>query len=169
MSDSPPGTKECPHCGTWVQSGFTHCSKCGQKMKEDKRGNWLVIAIGVIAALWLCNTLLGSSGGSSPSTFSPPDDEQSRFVNVEYRVDGTANSVDLTIENSSGNTEQRDNVALPYRQSFNVERGAFVYLSAQNNGERGTVECEIRVNGVPIETAESEGAYVIASCSGSAE
>lgn len=164
----PPGTKECPHCGTWVQEGFTHCSKCGQKMKEDKRRNWLVIAIGVIATLWLCNALLGSSGGSSTPS-SPRATDLPRNALVIYEVTGTARIVGLTIENETGNTEQLDDVRLPYKKTFSIKRGEFVYLSAQNQGESGSVTCTITVDGDVVETATSTGAFVIAGCSGSAE
>ena len=91
------------------------------------------------------------------------------MVQVTYRVTGTANTVRLTYENASGNTEQKDPVRVPWTATYTMPRGAFVYISAQNNGNTsGSVVCEILVNGVVIEQAESSGKYVIASCRGTA-
>jgi len=41
-----------------------------------------------------------------------------------------------------------------------------VYISAQNQGETGTISCEINVDGVPAVSNSSSGAYAIVSCSG---
>lgn len=87
--------------------------------------------------------------------------------NVVYRVKGTAQLVDVTMRNQTGNTEQISNVKVPNAQEYTMERGDFVYISAQNQGETGSVTCEIEVNGVVVETATSTGEFVIATCSGS--
>ena len=87
---------------------------------------------------------------------------------VKYEISGSADEVSITMENETGNTEQF-NTDLPFSKSFKVERGDFLYISAQNQGEYGTVTCTISVNGTVLETATSSGAYKIASCSGSAE
>jgi hypothetical protein len=70
------------------------------------------------------------------------------------------------MENSSGNSEQKETVVLPWDQSFAVRRGQFVYVSAQNKDDGGSIRCEILVNGTVVEQAESTGAYTIATCSG---
>jgi hypothetical protein len=49
-----------------------------------------------------------------------------------------------------------------------VERGAFLYLSAQNQNDYGAVTCEIWVDGIKWRESTSSGAYKIVSCSGSA-
>ena len=85
---------------------------------------------------------------------------------VIYYVRGTASTVSLTYENESGNTEQKDGVELPWRKMMSVEDGAFLYISAQNEQDSGSVVCEILVDGVKMEEASSSGAYVIATCSG---
>jgi len=66
------------------------------------------------------------------------------------------------MENSQGNTEQADN--LLNNQDISVGRvpiGEFLYISVQNEGESGSVECTILVDGRAISTATSTGAYVI--------
>ncbi|MCP4542702.1 MAG: hypothetical protein GY832_36735 [Chloroflexi bacterium] len=60
-------------------------------------------------------------------------------------------------------------MSVPWEYTFTASRGDFLYISAQNENDRGTIACEIVVNNVKVETAESSGAYVIAGCSGSAE
>lgn len=87
---------------------------------------------------------------------------------VTYWVKGTADSASLTYNNQSGNTEQKSEVDVPWHLKFEAERGQFLYISAQNNGESGTIKTQIIVDGDVIAESESEGAYVIASCDASA-
>ena len=86
---------------------------------------------------------------------------------VEYRVTGTARSVEVALTNADGGTEMYDNRALPwtYTVSGNYQRG-FLYISAQNEGERGSVTASIYVDGQQWKTATSSGEYVIATASG---
>jgi hypothetical protein len=92
---------------------------------------------------------------------------------VKYEITGTASSVDITMENAGGNTEQLDDVPLPWSQSFTItleqHEHFFAYVSAQNQGTTGTVTAKIYKDGSEFKTATSSGAYVIASASGSIE
>lgn len=90
-------------------------------------------------------------------------------VTIKYEATGTAARVNLTYENSSGNTEQRSNVPLPWSLEFTAHIDDFVYVSDQNQGATGTVTVKIRSEGKVIEEAISAGAYVIATASGSAK
>jgi hypothetical protein len=99
---------------------------------------------------------------------------RSSAYDVEYRVLGNSYSADVTYENAGGNTEQKElNQSTPFNRSPwtlalpNMEAGDFVYISAQTNHRGATIGCEIRVNGAVVESATSEGDYVIATCSGS--
>jgi hypothetical protein len=85
---------------------------------------------------------------------------------VVYEVSGSARSASLTIQNEQGGTEQMT-VALPWSRSMSVQPGAFVYVSAQNQDGSGSVTCDIKVDGVSLQSSTSSGAYVIAGCSGS--
>lgn len=87
---------------------------------------------------------------------------------VTYWVKGTADSASLTYNNQDGNTEQKSEVDVPWHLKFEAEHGQFLYISAQNNGESGTIKTQIIVDGDVIAESESEGAYVIASCDASA-
>lgn len=91
---------------------------------------------------------------------------------VVYRVTTTGgmHPISLTYTNASGNTEQLETNTSRvgvWEQRLQMQPGEFVYLSVQNRAERGGVECEVYVNGKRVEQAKSDGAYVIASCSGS--
>lgn len=93
---------------------------------------------------------------------------------VTYRVTGTAASVDVTMATADGGTRQQSDVAVPMRTGTGADGinqtmrpGAQLYISAQNNGETGTVTCSIIVDGVKVSEVTSSGAYVIATCTGS--
>jgi hypothetical protein len=85
---------------------------------------------------------------------------------VEYKVTGTAIKVDITIENEDGGTSQYDDVSVPWSYAFKGEPGDFVYVSAQNQGQTGTVTATIYRDGEIFKTSTSSGAYVIATASG---
>ena len=84
---------------------------------------------------------------------------------VEYKISGTATSVDVTLSNSSGGTEQYSDVYLPKNYSYSYFSDNFLYISAQNNGSSGTVDVKCYYKGVLKNSAHSEGAYVIATAS----
>jgi hypothetical protein len=88
-------------------------------------------------------------------------------IDVEYRVSGTAETVDITIENEEGGVSQYADVEIPWIYSGKFDRGAFVYVSAQNQGYSGSVTVEIYQEGRRLRRSESEGAFVIATASGS--
>jgi hypothetical protein len=89
---------------------------------------------------------------------------------VRYEVTGTADSVSVTYENNDGGVSQESNVEVPWSCPTVFcpsKSGDFVYISAQNNGEYGSVKTTIYVDGEVFKTSTSYGAYVIASSSGS--
>ncbi|HNT76392.1 MAG TPA: hypothetical protein PKH77_15360, partial [Anaerolineae bacterium] len=132
-----------------------------------KKGiNWIgiffVVILGVVGTLCcliqFSRILLPSTSDvySTPTTYR-----------VTYKITGTASRASLTYQNAQGGTEQTV-VSIPWKESLIVESGDFLYLSAQNEGEFGSVTCEIWVNDVKWKESTSQGAYVIATCSGSA-
>ncbi|MBA7669777.1 hypothetical protein ES703_77911 [subsurface metagenome] len=89
------------------------------------------------------------------------------IYNVEYEVTGfPPNKVDVTFENESGGTSQYSNVSIPWSYSFEREEGEFVYISAQNQGESGSITVTIYKNNNILKSSTSSGAYVIATASG---
>jgi hypothetical protein len=92
--------------------------------------------------------------------------ETDNSVYAKYEVSGSAQTVFITYENQDGGTSQRDDVKLPWSHSFQSEKGAFVYISAQNLGDSGDVRVTIFRDGVNFKSSSSSGAYVIATASG---
>jgi len=84
---------------------------------------------------------------------------------VTYRVTGDIARASLTYETADGSTEQRT-VNVPWEAKFTVEGGQFLYLSAQNEENRGIITAEILLDGKEWKKATSDGAYVIATVSG---
>jgi len=86
---------------------------------------------------------------------------------VEYKVTGSASTVNVTYENASGGVSQESDVSVPWSYTFEGEPDGFVYISAQNQGSSGTVTATIYKNGKSFKTSTSSGAYVIATASSS--
>ena len=86
---------------------------------------------------------------------------------IRYEVGGTAKSASITIANKQGNTEQRT-IKPTWITQFKAPDGQFVYVSAQNDTDKGQINCRIYQDGKLKEQAQSNGAYAIATCSMSA-
>jgi Mycobacterium membrane protein len=111
----------------------------------------------------------GAPSGPGPQTAVARPGARGEFtVKVTYRVKGTAGAANLTYRNPEGGTVQTS-VRLPWEVSFDAKGGTFLSVSAQNQGVSGSVTCEILLDGDSRTTSTSNGAYVIAECSNSAE
>jgi plastocyanin len=86
---------------------------------------------------------------------------------VEYKVLGTAKTIDLTFHNDSDGTSQLTAKTVPWNIGYKTFKGTFVYVSAQNQGETGTVIAQVFFRGKKVFESTSEGKYVIAKASGS--
>ena len=120
-----------------------------------------LIVIVVVGLAWFGNNLLNPRA-SSPAA---PVNSGGAAYHVTYRLTGSARTADLTIQNASGGTEQKT-VRLPWSLNFDGRDAQFLYISAQNTGATGTLKCEILLNSTVVQTADADGAYKIASCSG---
>ncbi len=97
----------------------------------------------------------GGAGGTGTQLPSPV---------VRYEVTGTTDAASLTFTNAQGGTQQ--GVApLPWRTEFTGIANNFLYISAQNERDSGTVSVAIFVDGVRVKTSQSSGAFVIATTS----
>ena len=95
------------------------------------------------------------------------DPSSSSSGTVKYEVTCTPSGFDITYENSSGNTEQKDISSGSWSTTFTGHSGDFVYISAQAGNENATITAKIYYKGSVIENATSSGDYVIATASGS--
>jgi hypothetical protein len=111
------------------------------------------------AAILVLLTLVGCGSKSD----SGPDSVDT----VTYRVDGSATSVAITYQNNTEGTSQITTTT-PWTYSFqHPHAGQFLYVSAQNQNETGTVHVSITLNGSLFKESTSSGAFVIATASGS--
>ena len=88
-----------------------------------------------------------------------------RTHKIKYRVDGTTTSASLTYENESGNTEQISMVRVPWEKTLTVSDGTFLYISAQNQEEYGTIRTWVEVDDKAYQLSTSQGGYTIATSS----
>jgi hypothetical protein len=135
-------------------------------MSNTLRTTLLAVLIGGVAVTL---TACGASGTSATSFQNDGPD-----IEVVYEVTGTATGVDITMEGVSGTSQQSD-VAVPLTNQsgkpglhLSKKSGDFLYISAQNNDDTGSVTCTIKADGKVISTVTSNGAYTIATCSGRA-
>ena len=87
-------------------------------------------------------------------------------LDIKYEVTGTADTVNITYKNEDGGTSQANGVSMPWTYLFKAQPGDSVYLSAQNNGESGTVTVTIYKDGSEFKKSSSTGAFCIATASG---
>jgi hypothetical protein len=81
---------------------------------------------------------------------------------INYRVTGSAQRASITMETPQG-TEQHE-VSIPWTSPTYTFKGMnHAYVSAQNQGESGTVSVVLVVNGSTYKQATSSGAYSIAT------
>jgi hypothetical protein len=135
--------------------------------KSQNRGCLWVL--GAIAVFAIGATILSSSSDNDKPAASGP----AALSEVTYDVAGTAASVDVTIETPTGTSQATVDTPMMNKAgtrglTFQFRPGSFVYVSAQNNGASGTVTCKIKVDGIVIAENQSQGAYSIATCDGSA-
>lgn len=177
----------CPDCQTESPPTAAFCAACGHQFAQGEEGDRrrqdlddvrqlervlapllavvLVVVCGCIGAYLL---VPGLFAGRSYAPLARPAGTVNTGYTVRYEVTGTARYVSITLENDSGGTEQLDKTSVPWsRTYYGFRRGDFVYLSAQNQGDSGSVVATIYVNGSQWKQSESTGAYVIATASGS--
>jgi hypothetical protein len=95
---------------------------------------------------------------------------------VRYEVTGTTDMASLTYETPTGTSQQSD-IDIPmtikdtgaHYLELTFQSGAFVYISAQNSEDTGSVTCRITTDsGDVIAENTASGAYAIATCKGTA-
>ncbi len=94
---------------------------------------------------------------------------------VKYLLGGSAPGADITFATPSGTSQRQGvDVALTTKSGSRgltvpgFQRGGFLYISAQNSGEYGTLIGKITVDDVVVSRNESSGAYSIGAGQGRA-
>jgi len=83
-----------------------------------------------------------------------------------YRVSGSSGSYSVTIENAYGDTQQWNPVGNDWSYEWTQAGTRWLYVSAQNNNESGSVTVEIVRGGQVVKTNTSYGGFTIATVSG---
>lgn len=115
------------------------------------------------------NLLIGIGLGLAVAGCGSSPNKPSQYAKVEYNVTGSASRASMTYATSNGGTSQQGDRTLPWSFSTTMSAGEFVYLSAQNSGQSGCVNVEIRVRSQYYKSTQSCGAFVIATVSGTVE
>jgi hypothetical protein len=84
---------------------------------------------------------------------------------VSYVISGTAKKANLTFNTPSGGTGQRSSVSLPCRINYDKFGDDFLYISAQNDTEYGSITVQIYYEDSLVKSASASGAYSIATAS----
>ena len=111
------------------------------------------------------NSRAGTRILGSTSTPIGTISQNGSLYDVKYTVSGSATAASLTYQNGQGGTAQED-VSLPWEKTYQLLKGDFLYISAQNKADSGSITTNISVNGVNFKTTTSIGAFVIATSSG---
>ena len=171
----------CAKCGEKNQPENEFCETCTRPLNKTiqkelpvaQPNNAKGCIIGfliffITVAIFTMLLFRGSEKLANSYTPSENSYTQPTTYSVTYKVSGSASEASMTYSNSSGGTEQKKTY-IPWQTSFTAEPSTFLYVSAQNQGDTGSVTCEIWVDGELYKTSTSSGAYTIASCSGSVE
>ena len=132
-----------------------------QSKKNILIGCGALVVIIILIAVGISTCLGAGSTDTSTPSYTPVS-----YPTVVYEVTGTATYASVTLNNGEGGTEQYSKVAIPWSYTEKSFSDNFLYVSAQNQGDRGTVTVKIYVDGELFKTSTSSGAYVIASASG---
>ena len=170
----PARIDTCPKCGRErpevSRSGTkTTCPHCGAITFSNKQGkHGCLTAFLVVVGFCILMVVIGSlvpDTASNSHTYSRPAARVSD--RITYTVSGSTQSASVTYSSGQGATSQRD-VIVPWTSApIQVEPGDFLYISAQNTGNHGTITVKIMSDGMAIRQSTSSGAYAIATASGS--
>ncbi len=120
----------------------------------------------VVVVVAVAGCLLEDTSNYSPTTHSYTPGGGASGV-VTYSVTGSASAASLTYQNDSGGTNQQT-VNLPWTRTFSgFGSGDFLYVSAQNQDDHGTLRCEIKIGSRVAFSSDASGAYSICTASGS--
>ena len=162
ISSSAGGSVTTPGEGTFTYGDGTVVDLIARAEEGYDFVDWTGDVDTIAYVYYSLTTITIDSDKSITANFEP---EPPPTPEVEYKITGTASKVFVTLNNATGGTEQYDNVSVPHTYSFDTFSDWFLYISAQNQGEYGSVTVTIYLNGAVVNTSTSSGAYVIADAS----
>lgn len=158
--------KNCKECGNSVSSNAEKCPHCGNPIRKKSScfSTGCLIVIILFALAYCIGTILPDDSSSNYSNRNKS--YSNNYKKVKYEVSGSASSASVTYSDRNDGTAQIDEVYLPWTYEFSTTGDKFLYISAQNNGEYGSVKATIYIDNKVYKTTTSRGSYVIASVSG---
>jgi len=137
----------------WLKMGF---------ISEMRRFIFLLtLLIILLITMYGCD-----SSNNSYSLGTPKQTISYENLGIKYEITGSAWAVNITLNNPTGGTEQYSNVRVPHSYIYHYFPDHFLYISAQNCDDYGSVTVKIYVDGVAVKSATSSGGYTIATASG---
>jgi hypothetical protein len=92
--------------------------------------------------------------------------KESMQSDYKYEVSGTAGDYSITCEGAPSGTVQYSNMGSGWAYTWKQTGTRWLYMSAQNNTDSGTVTVKIIRDGQVVAQQTSSGAYVIATVDG---
>lgn len=103
--------------------------------------------------------------GGIPALFLKPEKSAPALYTVTYEVTGSAISAKIEYY-VGGYDSMQGNSILPFEKQMDLKAGDLAFISAENNGESGSVICRIWANGKVWKESRKAGAFAKVDCSG---
>lgn len=129
------------------------------KKKHTLRNILLALVVLLVLVVGGCIAIIGTAANQVSKSVAKGHD-------VTYIVGGTTKKADLTYTtDGSTSTQQEQGAKVPWRKKLHIKGNilSIYQLIAQNTG-KGTITCEILVDGKSVKKATSKGFAAIASC-----
>lgn len=130
---------------------------------EQRPAPWGTVSLGTRVELRLDEPTPTPTPAPTPTAAPPATDI------VTYKVTGNgvgSATISYSVPDGSFSQQQAVGVGLPWSQDFTRSGSFNVYtIVAQGGGGDGSLTCEIDVNGHPLTTQTSTGAYAVVTCS----
>jgi hypothetical protein len=126
---------------------------------------FIILALSILVFSVLACGETPTTGANQQPAYQPP---AGHSVKIEVTGSPAEIATDVTYQDlASNDTAQDSGRAVPYWRSWaNVPNGTWVYISAQNDDDRGSITCSVYVDGKLWKTTTSNGGYVICTASG---
>ncbi len=79
--------------------------------------------------------------------------------NVEFQVDGNAQSVDIICTSANGGILNLSNVAIPWKHSYHDQKDAYYAITVYNNSDYGYIGIAVYCNGEVLDMGNGVGPY----------